>query len=39
MELGEWVRGWVIESLDNRGSDNKGSTVHDTGTTKDRLTG
>ena len=27
MELGEWIRGWIIENLDNRGSDNRGSTV------------
>ena len=31
MELGEWIRGWIIENLDNRGSDNRGSTVHGTG--------
>ena len=28
MELGEWIRGWIIENLNNRGSDNRGSTVH-----------
>ena len=27
MELGEWIGGWIIENLDNRGSDNRGSTV------------
>ena len=29
MELGEWIGGWIIENLDNRGSDNRGSTVFD----------
>ena len=27
MELGEWIGGWIIENLDNRGLDNRGSTV------------
>ena len=27
MELGEWIGGWIIENSDNRGSDNRGSTV------------
>ena len=27
MELGEWTGGWIIENSDNRGSDNRGSTV------------
>ena len=27
MELGEWIGGRIIENLDNRGSDNRGSTV------------
>ena len=27
MELGEWIRGRIIENSDNRGSDNRGSTV------------
>ena len=28
MELGEWNGGRIIENLDNRGSDNRGSTVY-----------
>ena len=28
MELGEWIRGRIIENSDNRGSDNRGSTVY-----------
>ena len=28
MELGEWIGGWVIEKSDNRGLDNRGSTVY-----------
>ena len=28
MELGEWIGGRIIENLDNRGSDNRGSTVY-----------
>ena len=28
MQLGEWICGRVIETLDNRGSDKRGSTVH-----------
>ena len=28
MELGEWIGGWIIENSDNRGLDNRGSTVH-----------
>ena len=28
MELGEWVLGWIFENLDNRGPDNRGSTVY-----------
>ena len=28
MELGEWTGGWIIENSDNRGSDNRGSTVY-----------
>ena len=27
MELEEWIAGRIIENLDNRGSDNRGSTV------------
>ena len=27
MELGEWIGVRIIENLDNRGSDNRGSTV------------
>ena len=27
MELGEWIGGRIIENSDNRGSDNRGSTV------------
>ena len=27
MELREWIGGWIIVNLDNRGSDNRGSTV------------
>ena len=27
MVLGEWIRGWIIENLDNRGSDNRGSVI------------
>ena len=27
MGLGEWIGGRIIENLDNRGSDNRGSTV------------
>ena len=27
MELGEWVRDWIIEYSYNRRSDNRGSTV------------
>ena len=27
MELGEGIEGWIIENLDNRGSDNRVSTV------------
>ena len=27
MELREWVQGWTIENLDNRGLDYGGSTV------------
>ena len=35
MVLGEWIRGWIIENLDNRGSDNRGSTVFLTLTEQD----
>ena len=28
MEFGEWIGGLIIENLDNRESDNRGSTVH-----------
>ena len=27
MELGEWIGSWIIENSDNRGSDNRSSTV------------
>ena len=27
MVLGQWVWTWIIENSDNRGSDNRGSTV------------
>ena len=27
MELGEWIGGWIIEYLDNRGSEYRGSIV------------